>query len=293
MTYEMTFLRRTAGTSLTPLELRGGADLGIAETMFAQPDRLRSWCAARHIRFGNDLHMTADASCFKSAGAGDLLLHEGKTFHQYTDVWNTTPRYSVMAAAVKPTIVEAARQYRLVFRDIARSNDERTMIACVAPPGVVFGHTATVEKSPWGRSVGDVLVLCALFNSFSFDWLVRQKAATHLSLYILHPLPVPSFSDGERRFLAHAALRLSCNHAGYDPLWHGLANGAVEPAGWALRADVDAAIARSYGLNRDQYRHLLESFNHRSGPDTKALCLEAFDRRQVDADRSNSNTLSI
>jgi hypothetical protein len=158
---------------------------------------------------------------------------------------------------------------------------------------VVFGHTATVEKSPWGRSVGDVLVLCALFNSFSFDWLVRQKAATHLSLYILHPLPVPSFSDGERRFLAHAALRLSCNHAGYDPLWRGLANGAVEPAGWALRADVDAAIARSYGLNRDQYRHLLESFNHRSGPDTKALCLEAFDRRQVDADRSNSNTLSI
>src|ERR1700761_5203818 len=85
----------------------------------------------------------------------------------------------------------AARHYRLAFRDIARSNDERTMIACIAPPGVVFGHTATVEKAPWARANADALVLCAVFNSFPFDWLARQKASTHLSLYLLDALPMP------------------------------------------------------------------------------------------------------
>ena len=89
------------------------------------------------------------------------------------------------------------------------------MIACIAPPGVVFGHTATVEKSPWARTNADALVLCALFNSFPFDWLVRQKAATHLSLYILDALPVPPLQRSGSPFSGHGALRLSCNHAAY------------------------------------------------------------------------------
>ena len=94
--------------------------------------------------------MTADAGCFQPAGTADLMLHEGKTFHQYTDIWDTKPRYSVASTAIN---CDAARHYRLVFRDIARSNDERTMIACIAPPGTVFGHTATVEKTPWARPI--------------------------------------------------------------------------------------------------------------------------------------------
>ena len=152
------------------------------------------------------------------------------------------------------------------------------MIACIAPPGTVFGHTATVEKTPWGRPIASALALCALFNSFPFDWLVRQKAATHLSLYMLRGLPVPAFSDSESRFLAGAALRLSCNHSGYDELWRDQAGAAQEPPGSALRAEIDAVVARCYGLDRSQYDHLLRAFSHRSRPEVPALCLAAFDR---------------
>jgi len=191
------------------------------------------------------------------------------------------------------------------------------MIACIAPPGVVFGHTATVEKAPWARKNADALVLCALFNAFSFDWLVRQKAATHLSLYILDALPVPRISDAGRRFLAHAALRLSCNHAGYAALWReqltcgtcrcekcsdeaisqsvtpcpglpcrcafpndtgvGPGDRLNQPGTDIVRAQIDAVVAQAYGLNHDQYDHILHSFSHRSHPDAPALCLAAFD----------------
>ena len=278
MTYTQAFLDLSGGAGLTPLELRGEADLRLAETFFARPGRLKTWCLERHVRFGCDLHMTADAGCFQPRGAAPVIVHEGKTFHQYTDIWDTQPRYSVALDALKPQIADASRHYRLVFRDIARSNDERTMIACIAPPGVVFGHTATVEKAPWSHPTADALVLCALFNSFPFDWLVRLKAATHLSLYILDAVPVPLFRTAAHRFLTHAALTLSCNHAAYAPLWHEYASSPMpRDSITSLRPRIDAIVANAYGLTRDQYDHVLRGFSHRSYPDAPALCLTAFD----------------
>ncbi len=279
MTFDMDFLNRSGGARLTPLELRGGLDLTIAQRFFDAPDRLGDWCRTRGIRFGCDLHMTHDAGCFLSPGRGELIVHEGKTFHQYTDAWDTKPRYAASSATVPPTVAEAARYYRLAFRDIARSNDERTMIAFIAPPGCAFGHTATVEKSPWARANADALALCALFNAFSFDWLVRQKAATHLSLYILDALPVPSFDAMQQRFLAHAALRLSGIHDGYDALAReqvGRKEKAIRST--SLRAAIDAVVADAYGLDRAQYRHVLGSFSHRSDADGPGRCLDAYDQ---------------
>ena len=59
---------RTGGAGLTPLELRGAADLLVAQRLFAGEDRLEAWCARDHIRFGNDLHMTADCGVLREGG---------------------------------------------------------------------------------------------------------------------------------------------------------------------------------------------------------------------------------
>ncbi len=131
------------------------------------------------------------------------------------------------------------------------------------------------------------MILCALFNSFPFDWLVRQKAATHLSLYILDALPVPRLNQADRRFLARGALTLTCNHPGYTRLWQDqVTNDTIPPLPksdglrWALRAQIDAIIARAYGLKREYYEHLLQSFSQRLFPGAAMLCLEAFDALQ-------------
>jgi hypothetical protein len=49
-------------------------------------------------------------------------------------------------------------------------------------------------------------------------------------------------------------------------------------ARWMLRGRIDAEVGRRYGLDRDQYKHILASFSHRSYPDAPDLCLEAFDQ---------------
>jgi len=299
LSYDRSFIRAASGEYLAFPELRSQGDLAVARRMFLRHGTLGDWCAARRIAFGRDLHMTDDAASFipldRIAGQGRvLLLHEGKTFHQFTDRWDHAPRYAIRADALrrKPATHAASQHFRLVFRDIARSSDERTLIAAIAPPGVVFGHTANTERAPQHRAGSQALLLCALLNSFPMDWAVRQKAAAHLSLFIVYGLPLPEFTEPVARLLAHGALRLSCHHPGYAPLWReqlgtawrepAAANPrwpvlAAPEASWRVRAAIDAAVAHSFGLDRNAYRHLLGGFSHKSFPAAPAWCLEAFD----------------
>jgi hypothetical protein len=224
---------------------------------------------------------------------GYLPLHEGKTFHQYDDHWDDRPRYCVALTALadKPEWLKAVRYYRLAFRDIASSTNERTAIFCLVPPGCVFGNTAPCERKPEARKAADALVIGAVTDAYAFDWTLRQKNAAHVNLFILNGCPFPNLAATQERFFAHGALRLTCNHAGYAPLW-GEQVGDVwrEPtprltwpvlAGddtrWAFRAAIDAVVAQAYGLSRDQYAHVLGSFSHRSYPKAPELCLAAFD----------------
>lgn len=173
------------------------------------------------------------------------------------------------------------RHFRLAFRDIARSNDERSAIATILPPGVVLGHTATVEKTPGARSLRLALALCAVFNAFPFDWLVRQKTATHLSLYLLDGLPMPALTEATMSALAETTAALCANDARFAPLvghraqWPVVANPAERNR---LRAEADAVVAHAYGLTREEYAHVLKSFSHASWPEAPTLCLIAYDR---------------
>ena len=224
---------------------------------------------------------------------GYLTLHEGKTFHQYDDHWGERPRYLVHVdqLADKPAWREAARYYRLAFRDIASSTNERTVIFGCLQPGQLFGNTAPCERNPQQRAAADSLVLSAIANVHTFDWTLRQKSAAHVNLFILNGCPVPALSSKARILLSHSALRLTCNHEGYDALWQEqLGNAWREPtlkhtwpvlsgddARWAVRAAIDAVVADAYGLIRSQYEHVLSSFSHRSYPGAPELCLAAFD----------------
>jgi hypothetical protein len=187
--------------------------------------------------------------------------------------------------------LEASRYYRAACREIARSTDERTAIANILPPGVVCGHTISVERKPMQRTNATALAVVATMNSFSFDWVLRQRVGVHVSIYILADSPLPKLSERAEAFLAHGCLRLCCNHAGFAPLWRDQLDSAwsetapeptwpalsAEPDRWRLRAAMDAVVARSYGLSSTEYERVLGSFSHKSFPAARDLCLAAFD----------------
>ena len=239
--YELDFVRKTGGQYLTLQEARCGTDAAVAQTCFGKGQKLSVALEQSGVRFARECDMTNDAHRFLATSRllvaqedprtpdvladlrrrGYLPLHEGKTFHQYDDQWEDRPRYCIALAALadKPEWLKAARHYRLAFRDIASSTNERTGIFCVLPPGCVFGNTAPCERKPEARKAVDALIIMAVTNAFAFDWTLRQKNAAHVNLFILNGCPFPKSTAPQESFLAHGALRLTCNHAGYDALW--------------------------------------------------------------------------
>jgi hypothetical protein len=303
--YDRDFIAASGGVHATFLELRDAADLVLAKRMFLECGALGRWMEKVGIALSREIHMSDDAGRFtllrgSSRPAtvdgiwrrGYLLLHEGKTIHQFRDRWETLPRYAISLGVLadKPMSRQSACYYRAACREIARSTDERTAIAAVLPPGVLCGHTISVERRPAGRPNAAGLLLVSVMNSFAFDWLVRLKAAIHVSLYMLSELPVPDLPLTAELFLTHGSLRLCCNHRGFALLWHEqLGEAWREPSPrhswpvietevdrWALRAAMDAVVAHAYSLSQTQYERLLAGFSHKSFRTAPVLCIAAF-----------------
>ncbi len=310
--YTAEFVRRTGGEYYTLLELRAQRDVDLADTVYSAATSMGRHLSTAQVRCGEEIHMTKGSHRFTSvasllpAGAdlcdpdvadglrtrGYLPLHEGKTFHQYDDRWEA-PRYLVglKALADRPTWLRAAQHYRLAFRDIARSTDERTAIFCLLPPGVVCGNKAPCEREPHRRTTCDSLSILSVANSFVFDFVLRLKVQATVNLFILNSCPFPTLDATVRQFLAHSAVRLSCNDAAYAPLWtEQLGDSWREStsrrtwpvldggdARWVVRSAIDAVVADAYGLNRAQYEQVLSTFNHKSYPKALKQCLAAFD----------------
>jgi len=313
LTFTRGFVEQVGGGHLAFPELRSADDVAVTETAYRSGDRLGTVCDRLGIQLRSSLHMTNDAHRFTPTpdvlpagadprdpdvadsllGRGFLPLHEGKTFHQYDDRWSDRPRYLVHLDRIggADRHLRATRHYRLAFRGVASSTNERTSIFTVLPPGVLCGNSAPAEARPWRRPDRAALLLCALCNSLCVDYLMRVRASANLNLFIVRQTALPPVA-GIEAFLVHSALRLSCNHRGYAPLWHGqLGTAWREPSAaevtWpvlatpqqrqALRSAVDAVVAHAFGLSRPQFQRVLSSFSHSGCREAPSLCIEAFD----------------
>ena len=311
--YKLDFVQRTGGEYLSFLELRSKRDLEVAETCFANGEPFGQVCDRLGIRLGRELHMTDDAWRFTPTAdvlvngedprdpdvaeqllaRGYLVLHEGKTFWHYNDHWEERPRYlvAVQKIADRPAWCGPVRYFRLAFRDIASATNERTGIFCVCPSGNAFGNKAPCDREPQARCNSSILRIIVVTNSFVFDYLLRQRVQSTLNLFIVNPTPFPETASWTP-FAVHSALRLTCNHAGYAPLWREQLGDSWRESGhppltwpvlsgdderWRVRAAIDAIVADAYGLSRDQYAHVLSTFSHSSYQRAPDLCLAAFD----------------
>ena len=312
--YNLDFVQKTGGDYLSLLELQSENDLEVAKVCFANGEPFGKVCNRLGIKLGRELNMTDDAWRFTPTSEilpegkdprdpdvakqllekGYLLLHEGKTFHQYTDYWEEKPRYLISLAKLneKIDILKAVQFYRIGIREVSSSTNERTLIAALLTPGTTSGHTVTHEKNPSERTVASICLAIALLNTYSVDWVSRLSTASHVTKFILNMTPVPSVPHS---FLVHSSIRLTCNHTGYLPLWQEqLGNEWREPnkelltfpvlptndERWQIRVAIDAVVADAYGLNREQYAHILSTFSHKSYPKASQLCLACFDELQ-------------
>jgi hypothetical protein len=274
-------------------ECRDQAELDATRALFAGADTtFGDFTDARGIDLHQEMNMTTDSPMFVltddvlgELGLGEvdprleparsrlldegwLVVHEKGTFFTYDDLIKDRPRYLFSPRrSARQRDVDAqisARSYRLAMRSTVHATERRKAVFCVLPPGAVVGNSALVEKHPARRRVRDALTVLAVGNSWCFDFAARLRMGTNLNQFILRSLPWPRLDPLMERFLAHTALRLSCNHEAFRALWEELLGESWHERGprltWPvvrepvdrsiLRAAIEAVVAHAFRLDR-------------------------------------------
>ncbi len=156
------------------------------------------------------------------------------------------------------------QRYRLVFRDVASSTNERTLIATVLPPLRFTGNTIINSTSP--KNEMELLAISALFNSFVVDALIRQKVTAHCNMFYIYQLPIPRLTKKDSTFtpIVTRAAKLICTTPEFDDLAKAVglnSHSITHPDERAqLRAELDGMIAHLYGLTYEEFKHILGTF---------------------------------
>jgi Putative DNA-binding domain len=274
-------LRRLSPESFSVMEFKSPLDVVIVEKMVQFPLLGKEISGKWNVRLTAEFHMTSDSYLFETKpGAGRLPLYEGKMIHQFNHQF-LSARYWVNERQGRKALMRREKdvgqtldyqQYRLGFRDIARSTDSRTMISTLIPP-TFHGNklpTLVVFDDDRTRLIQDSeqLFLCAVWNSFALDAILRLKVSATLNFFYIYSLPVPRLtqSDPGFQFVVDRAARLMCITPEFDDLAKevGLKShkeGATDPVERAqLRAELDGMIAHLYGLTEEEFIHILSTF---------------------------------
>ncbi|HEY4000613.1 MAG TPA: hypothetical protein VGO93_17210, partial [Candidatus Xenobia bacterium] len=243
------------------------------------------------FQMSNDSHLFRTADQLKGAVKIGLSMHlgqeiwvplyEAKMLHQFDHRWaswqgdraltgvrrdqgyEVCPRYWVPAAEMERRLARRwPHDWLLVWRDVCRSTDERTVIAAILPR-VGVGHTAQLMFPQ-----GPAPLLLANLNSLVLDYVARQKiGGIHLTYSYLQQLPIlppEAYPPELAAEITTRAVRLACTSDSVRGF--GRSHGQFGCAGWNAeqraddRAWLDATYFRLYGLDARQVEHVLSTF---------------------------------
>lgn len=168
-------------------------------------------------------------------------------------------------AHVRDAKTLACHAPRIVFRDISRATDTRTVRAALAPPQVFLTHKAPYLLWPSGDAK-DQAFLLGVLCSVPLDWYARRFVEVNLTYFILNPFPIPRPPRTNTHWQRAVALagRLACPDERFAD-WAtavGVPHGPLKPEEkQAMIEELDAVVACLYGLSPDQLLHIFDTFH--------------------------------
>ena len=178
---------------------------------------------------------------------------KGSAFAEFDTRWRADPD---TLPCLKP---------RIAFRDVSRATDTRTIRAALVPPRVFLVHTAPFFVWPRGTQ-SDHTYLLGVLSSLPLDWYARRFVVKHVSFFVLNPFPVPR--PGGKSPLRERVIAVAGRLAAPDDRFAqwaarlGIACGTLDADEKEdhLR-ELDALVARLYGLTESQLVHVFETFH--------------------------------
>jgi len=247
-------------------------------------ERVRQKLSALHqleFRVVAEFHASTDKALVRDAreSDSDWELLKNRNIHQFVHHYAPIEAW-ISAEAVRVRLIRKElplspwleRTARLMFRDIARNDDERTLIACLAPIGCVSSYDTpmVVPHVPAEQLARSLSFYIAAFNSFASDFFIRPFVDKHIKGYTLRRVPWPEFSEIENtrplakeiipRILELTYTDTSFEQFAQDCGWFGPPFRWDEERRFQLRCELDAAFFHLYGLNRDDTAYILDTF---------------------------------
>ncbi|MEG3867547.1 Eco57I restriction-modification methylase domain-containing protein [Microcoleus sp. Z1_B2] len=269
-------IRRLSPDSLSVMEFKNEGDIRIAEKMLQFPLLGEQIEGKWNLRLTAEFHMTNDSHLFKQEpGKGKLPLYEGKMIHQFTHLY-AEPRYWVDEAEARKALlgrngVDNGQKldyqcYRFAYRAIASSTNARSLIGTILPKNVVCGHSLNISSPIKNNKY--MLFICAALNSLCFDFTLRQKVSSNLTMFFIYQTPVPRLTSGDKYFtdIVQRAAKLICTAPEFDELAQEVGlnshrEGVTDETERAqLRAELDGIIAHLYGLTEAEFAYILTTF---------------------------------
>jgi hypothetical protein len=191
------------------------------------------------ISFGRELNATDARTHVSSHDRMGVPVIEGK--HITPFVVDTAKAGRIPQTALDRMIdIRRLDCSRLGYRDVSGVGNRLTLIAAVIPPGVVTTHTILCSKAP--LEAARQHFLCALFNSFVLNAVVRMLMGSHVTTTLAASLPVPEWrGDRVDRQIVSLAQQLAQGQP-------------IADAGGHLQA----LVAHRFELTRDELEHLLD-----------------------------------
>ena len=237
-----------------------------------------------------EFHETKEAYLWEGATTG-LPLWKGESFDQFdphgaearfcpaTDealakARKPRPGASSMLADEVPLAVRRAAvertfpSARVTFRLVSRATDSRTVRACLVPPGLFLANSAQylafVDPDPKAEAA-----CLALMNSLVFDWQARRFVETNLNFFILEGLRLPDLDDETFDALVATAAWLSCpddRFADFAAATDVEVEQLDDDERTRLRAEIDAHVARAWGLTPAELELVFDDFTEDAVP---------------------------
>ncbi len=283
-------LERSSENSAVPL-LNGSRDIEVFAKL-TQANNFATSALTSNFRPVAELHATNDRQAFDSTGPDATIpVCSGSGFNIWTpstgetyatanlvDITNFLQNKRIQQRRVSSSAFYQLNESiandpqtlpflhpRIAFRTITNSTNTRTVISALVPGKTLLTNNAPYLLNRSGTAKDEALIL-AILSSYTLDWFARKTVELSLNFHIFNNLPIPLLSNEkivDKLITAGGRLAATDNRFEDWAAKVGVSVGSVKTdlEKNSLTAEIDACVAKLFGLNEADIRHIFSTFH--------------------------------
>jgi hypothetical protein len=310
--YSLALTRKFSPSSLSIMEFGSILDYDLCAKILGNHNLL----GQQGYSFRREFNVTDDSSLFskEQSKKASMVVYEGKCIHQFNSSYSDINYYVESEKAYKEILTKETKRiktdlnleintkevleyfmkddfkldyqtYRLVYRAVGRSTDERTLISTIIPPNSVsvnsINYLINCKYQKKGNHFNqtfnhssDVVYLMGLLNSLTLNYYIRNKISANLNMFYIYELPIPDIS----KELKNKIIQLSFNLLTSKSTTNNFETLRIElniPKPEIIdqikvRSQLELLIARDlFGLTKTEWEYLTSTFVYGEDSTTK------------------------